>query len=286
MVTADYTDPARRFTQGPIVLQHHNPVTSDEFRRIEIKELTPESPPTPVTPVLPPPTKEEPFLPLFNGKDLAGWKTPSGQVEKWRVDNGILMGPGKKASYLYSERSDFKNFHLRAKARVTDGSNGGIYLRAPDMAAKRPLGYKALLNFSDLDLSKAGSLFSGFSNELQACRESLVQPGKWFTLDVIAVKNQITVKIDGKQSATYTDEKQAFNVGHLVLEQADSQTAIDFETIEYRELSADAKVSALDPGPGPVPAPKAFGPAPGPGGPKVVLNMNGVFESDRFAGLQ
>jgi len=193
------------------------------------------------------------------------------------------MGPAKKAGYLYTERSDFKNFHLRAKARLNDGSNGGIYFRAPEVAAKRPQGYKALLNCDAVDDYKAGSLFNGFSADLQPWRTSFVLPGKWFTVEVIAVQNQIVVKVEGKQTANYPDEKMLYGAGHIVLEQTDAQTALEFESIEIREMAPDAKMPALGAATGPVPLappdPKGGPAPPGTGANKVLVNLKGVLNA-------
>ncbi len=43
-VTAEYTDKQRHFTSGYIALQQHTPQTRVEFRKVEIKELSPQSP--------------------------------------------------------------------------------------------------------------------------------------------------------------------------------------------------------------------------------------------------
>ena len=68
---------------------------------------------------------------LFTGKDLTGWKTHPSQPGHWRVENGVLIGSGAQVSHLYTERDDFKDFHLRVKARVNGRGSGGVCLRAP-----------------------------------------------------------------------------------------------------------------------------------------------------------
>lgn len=63
------------------------------------------------------------FVPLFNGKDLAGWKIPTGDNGHWRVADGVIdydarsEAPGDKA--LWSERA-FGDFVLRAEWRLKD----------------------------------------------------------------------------------------------------------------------------------------------------------------------
>src|SRR5262249_6607228 len=37
------------------------------------------------------------FVPLFNGKDLTGWKTHPDQPGDWKVENGVLIGRGPRS---------------------------------------------------------------------------------------------------------------------------------------------------------------------------------------------
>ena len=72
------------------------------------------------------------FVPLFNGKDLTGW---SGKFPNaWSVEDGILIGRGKNGSTdgwseLVHPRDDFKDFHLRAEARINASGWAGIRVR-------------------------------------------------------------------------------------------------------------------------------------------------------------
>ena len=73
---------------------------------------------------------EVPWRPLFNGRDLSGWKTHPRRPGNWRVANGVLTGSGPTESYLYTERGDFRDVHVRAAARISDAGNSGLFLRA------------------------------------------------------------------------------------------------------------------------------------------------------------
>ena len=89
------------------------------------------------------------FVQLFNGIDLTGWKTHPQQPGNWHVENGNLVGSGPTAiSHLYTIRDDYKDFHLRAEARINDVGNSGVYFRAlsapawPANDLKYPLGMR------------------------------------------------------------------------------------------------------------------------------------------------
>jgi hypothetical protein len=63
------------------------------------------------------------FVPLFNGKDLAGWKVPAGDNGHWKVVDGVIdydaasEAAGDKS--LWSERS-YGDFILRVDWRIKE----------------------------------------------------------------------------------------------------------------------------------------------------------------------
>src|SRR5258707_1112859 len=70
------------------------------------------------------------WVQLFNGKDLTGWKTHPDQPGDWKVEGGVLVG-SNIASYLYSDRGDYENFHLRVEVKLNRDGDSGIFFRAP-----------------------------------------------------------------------------------------------------------------------------------------------------------
>ncbi len=77
------------------------------------------------------PRPEPGWVQLFNGKDLAGWKTHPSQPGDWRVEKGVLVGRGPKASHLFSERADFRDFQLRVETKLTEKGKSSVYVRSP-----------------------------------------------------------------------------------------------------------------------------------------------------------
>jgi hypothetical protein len=77
--------------------------------------------------------------PLFNGKDLSGFKVPEPNVW-WKVVDGVLVGESdgvsadqKKGNVLYSEKS-YGNFALESEVRFpNDIDSGFIYSKKPDL---------------------------------------------------------------------------------------------------------------------------------------------------------
>jgi serine/threonine protein kinase len=210
-----------------------------------------QAPPPPV-----PPAGDKGWVLLFNGKDTTGWKTHPKQPGNWRVVKGtngdVLTGSGPAASYLYTERADYKDFHLRVEARINDGGNSGVFFRTafgPQIPANNPrfpLGYEAQINSTHGDVNKTGSLYVGSEGALVSIRETPVPPEKWFMMEVIVEGNRIIVKVNGKTTADYPDEKRSFTSGHIALQQHNPQTVAEFRKIEVMELPS-AKPGSTDP---------------------------------------
>ena len=69
----------------------------------------------------------EGFRPLFNGKDLAGWKADEEVKKHWSVEDGVIKYDGKNKD-LWTEAS-FKDFILKVEWRLPKPADSGIYLR-------------------------------------------------------------------------------------------------------------------------------------------------------------
>jgi hypothetical protein len=181
------------------------------------------------------------FVPLFNGKDLAGWKTHPSQPGNWRVENGVLIGSGQSHGDLYCEKGTYTDFHLRVEARINEGGNSGIFCRSqfgpilPPNNPRRPDGYEAQINVTHVDENKTGSLY-GPNGVLVPVANSPVRANDWFLLEIIAVDNHLVVKVNGQTTADYIDADRHFSAGRFALQQHNPETVIEFRKIEVREI--------------------------------------------------
>jgi hypothetical protein len=183
------------------------------------------------------------YLSLFNGKDLTGWKTHPNQTGNWRVEGGVLIGTGSKITHLYSERGDYKNFHLHAEVRINDASVGAIFFRSP-FGPQRPKehptfpeGYAVGIHGIKNGLvNKTGTLWAG-SVVARSVREAPTPANGWFLLDVLAEGNHIIVKANGNLVSDFVDDKAEFTSGHIALGQfSPPEPVVEFRKIEIKEL--------------------------------------------------
>jgi len=73
--------------------------------------------------------QEGQWIPLFDGKSLAGWKAAE-NPGSWRVVDGMLAADGPRSHLFYTgavRKADFKNFEFRAEVMTRAGANSGIY---------------------------------------------------------------------------------------------------------------------------------------------------------------
>jgi hypothetical protein len=158
-----------------------------------------------------------------------------------------LIGDGPAASHLYTMRSDFKDFDLRVEARINARGNSGVIFRSkfgPSSPAKKPWfpqGYEAQIESSGQATKKTGSIFAitnGPNNGSAdvSVRESPVPAGQWFTLEISARGSQFVIRVDGVETAVSSDTE--FKRGHIVLQQHDAMTVVEFRKIEIKEWSA------------------------------------------------
>jgi hypothetical protein len=218
---------------------------------------------------------KEDWKPLFNGKDLTGWTLPAntnpgdieavslvqkdkkiigyeGKLKKdgsvvplWHVEDGLLIGSGPH-SHLLTERGDYTNFRYRVEAMINDHGNSGQYFRArlgPDF----PKGYEAQINATHGDPIRTGSLYPSFKLSKEDRPKLLVMntaphaPDEWFTQEVIAEGNHITIKVNGKTTVDFTDPNSTYMRGHFALQGHDPGTVVKFRKIEVIELPETKK---------------------------------------------
>lgn len=69
------------------------------------------------------------FESLFNGKDLAGWKS-TGNAKVWGAENGVIFCQGGGGGWLMTEK-EYGDFELRLEYKMPKAGNSGIGIRAP-----------------------------------------------------------------------------------------------------------------------------------------------------------
>ena len=192
------------------------------------------------------------WVPLFNGKDLTGWRPHSQAPGDWGVEDGVIVGRGD-TSFLFNESKEYDNFHLRVEAKINTTGDSGILFRVPfDVRVNE--GYEAQIAVRSNYPVHTGSLSSRAdpSSPLQRARQMPHRPDVWFVLEVIADGNHLQTRVNGLTTAEYREDKQGFVRGHIALQTWGRKiTFVQFRKIEIKELqrtiapSPDAKAPPI-----------------------------------------
>src|SRR5437763_2152256 len=194
--------------------------------------------------------KQDGWVTILDAKSFPEWKvspdSPSARVEetatekrvlagdslrdgRWTFKDGVLHGEGG-VSHIFSPRGDYENFVERAEIKIKDKGNSGQYFRTT-FGNGFPNGYEAQVNSTHTDPVRTGSLY-GFAKVL----DMLVPPDTWFTQEVTAVGNHITIKVNGKTTVDYVDTKNTHTTGHFAFQQHNLGSEVWIRNVQVKEL--------------------------------------------------
>ena len=105
-------------------------------------------------------TDTDGVAPLFNGRDLTGWRPVNVAKDTFSVRSGMIVCTGEPAGFLASERQ-YENFILEFEWRhVEKGGNSGLFIWAnglPATGAPYPRGIEVQILDNDHAIGRAGA---------------------------------------------------------------------------------------------------------------------------------
>ncbi len=132
-------------------------------------------------------------IPLFNGKDLTGWKMAGPGATVWKIENGNLVSPGNGPELIND--SKFEDFKLHVEFNCATTSNSGVYLRGR---------YEVQIETDSIGEPPSHHT-GGVYGFLAPTPELPRKPGEWQTLDITLIGRWITVVQNGQ---TIIDSKE------------------------------------------------------------------------------
>jgi len=131
-------------------------------------------------------------IPLFNGKDLTGWRLVKPESDNgWSVVDGVLINRVEKGKHFGNLRTDreFEDFNIKLETRTQKDSNSGIYLRGIyEIQVAETFG-------KPLDPHNMGALYSRITPSVAAEKPI----GEWQTFDITLVDRHVTVILNGQK---------------------------------------------------------------------------------------
>jgi Domain of Unknown Function (DUF1080) len=133
-------------------------------------------------------------IPLFNGKDLTGWKPDKpNPASMWKVEDGNLLSPGHGPEFIND--SKFEDFKLHIEFNCGEKSNSGVYLRGR---------YEVQIE-TNSDQEPPSHHTGGVYGFIAPSPELPRKVGEWQSFDITLVGRMITVVQNGQ---TIVDHKE------------------------------------------------------------------------------
>ncbi|HYT66336.1 MAG TPA: DUF1080 domain-containing protein [Vicinamibacterales bacterium] len=193
--------------RGHIGIQDHGDWAA--FRNIRIRELHPSAQAQ---------KPDEGWVPLFNGKDLTGWKNYG--EEKWTVENGEILGQAvtKEYGYLGTEAT-YKDFEMRGKFKAEGSGNSGIFYHASINGTS--------INGVQVEVDPRPNMHTGGLYETGGRQwivwpnpegEAAMKVGEWNDVRFSVRGNHIMTWVNGVLALDYTDPAPKFSDGIIALQ--------------------------------------------------------------------
>jgi hypothetical protein len=185
-------------------------------------------------------------MPLFNGKDLTGWKIVG--PERWVVEDGTILGEGihGKDGFLKTERT-YKDFHAFLRFKCETPNNSGFFYHSDieeDISKIR---------FIQVEISSrvgghTGGLHGDHTPELKGRGwivwpapelEAGLRPFDWNDMLVMVEGNRVRTHLNGVQMIDFTYPNPRNTDGIIALQiHSGKPSRIRFKDIYMRDLTA------------------------------------------------
>jgi hypothetical protein len=182
----------------------------------------------------------EGFEPLFNGKDLTGWKVnEGGKMEVWGAEKGLLYVQGAGGGWLMTEK-EYGDFEVRVEYKVPKHGNSGVALRSPMKGNPAYVGMEIqILDDEDYKDLKPWQ-YTGSIYGVVAPSKRVTKPaGEWQQMRIVAKGRKVMIEVNGTKvvDADLDEHKDSFKEhpgltrekGHLGLQSHDGR-------VEFRNL--------------------------------------------------
>ncbi|MDW8381885.1 MAG: DUF1080 domain-containing protein [Verrucomicrobiota bacterium] len=180
------------------------------------------------------------WQPLFNGRDLSGWKVPDPNPF-WRVVEGVLVGqsdPLRQGNVLWTEK-EYDDFELEFEARWDGEIDSGVLLRKPELQLQ--IGVSRTLK-KDM----TGSFYTGGRERYPEAgqardAQALLKPGQWNRFRLLAQGNTFIVWLNDRKIVEFTDTRFADPAPIGLQIHAGLDMRIEFRDLRIRPLPAQVK---------------------------------------------
>ena len=187
------------------------------------------------------------FVPLFNGKDLTGWKTTGNWVVKKNGTVTLKPRPGETGwqrfdAYLMTERK-YKDFVLDLEFKIEKEGNSGAFFRVGDPLEPVEKGIEVQI-LDTHGLENPGHHDCGGVIGTAGPSKNMAKPaGEWNRYVITCVGSHLTVELNGEQIIDIQLDEGAMKdrplEGHIGFQ--DEAKRVWYRNVKIKELG-DAAV--------------------------------------------
>ena len=168
--------------------------------------------------------REGGWIPLFNGKNLSGWKNHGD--ERWVAEQGTIFceSTANKYGYLTTEKT-YRDFILRLKFKGEAAGNSGVFLHSRILGIDPQHGpdIEGMQVEVDPNVGKhTGGLYEsggrGWVAMPTAEGEQALKPGEWNELEVSVDGAHIVTQLNGTKIVDFIDPAPKFTDGVIGLQ--------------------------------------------------------------------
>jgi hypothetical protein len=132
---------------------------------------------------------------LFDGKSLDGWST-TGEAN-WRVEDGAIVADKGKGGFLLT-KDKYKNHQIYAEFWSDEEANSGIFVRCID---PKTIGARTCYEVNIFDKRPDPTYGTGAIVYFAEVNPMPKAAGKWNTYEITAAGRDLTVVLNGQQTA-------------------------------------------------------------------------------------
>jgi hypothetical protein len=201
------------------------------------------------------------WIPLQDGKSLAGWKAAE-RPEAWVVEDGAFVSRGDRSHLFYvgkvgprGKPANFRNFEFSAEVMTSPGANSGIYAHTRWQGPGWPVaGYELqVINSNPPAETTNGYIEHKMGGSIYAVRNTWAAPARdneWFNYRIRMVGKTIQTFINDQLLCEYAEPANAWRPedkqgrllgsGTFALQAHDPASVVKYRNMKVKLLPDDA----------------------------------------------
>jgi hypothetical protein len=150
----------------------------------------------------------------------------------WHPENGAIVADKGKAGFLVTKKS-YADFELRAEFYADTDTNSGVFIRCAD---PQKIGGATCYEVNIWDIRPEPKYGTGAIVDVAAVPVPIKNTagGKWNTYEITAKGSQLTVRLNGVQTADAQDSKHA--AGPFALQMGPGVKGVQGGPIKWRKV--------------------------------------------------